>query len=558
MLAAGNASADPREGDVRLRDGDGPHHGRVEIYATPTHETTPRWGVVCDDSWDDLDARVVCRQLGYPDADSAIVRFQPPNSSLSMILDEVDCDGTESNLLQCPRRWQYEVGDHNCNIYEESAAVRCTAPTNNPSTDDPAVLLGRSSLRIAEGGSGSSYGVVLGKAPSGDVTVTIGGIAGSDLTVTPSTLSFTRATWSDVRTVTVTAGEDADRTDDLVTLSHTAAGSDYGSAPVAQLTVNVDDDEKPTVVVVPTELSIWEGDAAGETYEVVLGAAPDATVTVTVGGTSGTDLTASPSSLTFTTQNWAMPRTVTVTAADDSDSSGETEVLTHRASGGVYAGLEGPSVSVQILDDDEWRVAASPQTLPLEESGSGSYMLRAEGERLDRVTVTIETPPGSGLTVSPSTVTFTSASWTSPRTIQVTAGADADWEDDSWTITHAVDGTPRRRLDEVTVQVRDAGPPVMWIDGGFSRRITEGRSDSIGMRPARDPLVPVTVTVTAPASLRVSPASLTFNSSNHRRMQQVQGRGAARRRQLGRMAPRQLSGVRGRTFRPGAQHAHCW
>ena len=52
-------SADCSNGDVRVIGGTNPLEGRVEICQSN------EYGTVCDDFWDELEARVVCRQLGY-------------------------------------------------------------------------------------------------------------------------------------------------------------------------------------------------------------------------------------------------------------------------------------------------------------------------------------------------------------------------------------------------------------------------------------------------------------------------------------------------------------
>ena len=77
----------------------------------------------------------------------------------------------------------------------------------------------------------------------------------------------------------------------------------------------------PGVTVSTTALTVTEEDTTGDSYTVVLDSQPTANVTVTVAGHAGTDVTPSPTSLTFTTTTWGTAQTVTVTADDDADTT---------------------------------------------------------------------------------------------------------------------------------------------------------------------------------------------------------------------------------------------
>ena len=57
LVTAGNTSCE--EGLVRVVDGFDPSNGRVEYCR---HRM---WSAVCSEGWDNNDATVVCRQLGY-------------------------------------------------------------------------------------------------------------------------------------------------------------------------------------------------------------------------------------------------------------------------------------------------------------------------------------------------------------------------------------------------------------------------------------------------------------------------------------------------------------
>ena len=102
--------------DITLRIQGSNGYGRVEILHNG------QWGTICDDLWDINDARVVCRQLGYPYAVKALQGGQVPPGTGQIWLDNVRCTGSERNLTNCHHQgW----GTHNCG-HGEDAGVECS------------------------------------------------------------------------------------------------------------------------------------------------------------------------------------------------------------------------------------------------------------------------------------------------------------------------------------------------------------------------------------------------------------------------------------------------
>ena len=118
----------------------------------------------------------------------------------------------------------------------------------------------------------------------------------------------------------------------------------------------------PGVTVSTTTLTVTEQDTTGGSYTVVLDSEPTATVTVTVAGHAGTDVTLDPTTLTFSTSNWNTAQTVTVKAADDADLVNDEVSLTHSATSmdSDYSGITIAGVTVTVNDNDTTGVITPP------------------------------------------------------------------------------------------------------------------------------------------------------------------------------------------------------
>ena len=343
----------------------------------------------------------------------------------------------------------------------EGGAVSVTVSDDDAS----GVRLSASGLIIDEGGSGT-YTVVLESSPGGgEVTVTPVS-DDPDVTVSPASLGFDADNWDTPQTVTVSAAHDADSSDKSVSVTHTVAG--YGDLTEGgAVSVTVSDDDASGVRLSASGLIIDEGGSG--TYTVVLESSPGGGEVTVTPVSDDPDVTVSPASLGFDADNWDTPQTVTVSAAQDADSSDKSVSVTHAVAG--YGDLiEGGTVSVTVSDDDASGVRLSASGLIIDEGGSGTY------------TVVLESSPGGGevtvtpvsddpdVTVSPASLGFDADNWDTPQTVTVSAAQDADSSDESATVTHAVAGygdlTEGGAVSVTVIESTTTPPPVEEVERG--------------------------------------------------------------------------------------------
>jgi GH18 family chitinase len=398
-------------------------------------------------------------------------------------------------------------------------------------TDDDVAgfSISATALTMFENAGTGTFTAQLSSQPISNVVFSVNSSNTGEATVSPSALTFTPANWSTPQTVMVTGVDDnAIRNDSAtVTVSVVDASSDnsFDPLPDQSIAITLTDNDIADVVISKTTMTL-PNEITGDTFTVVLAAQPASNVVISTVSSNTLGATVSPAILTFTPVNWNIPQTVTVSPYNNNSIPNTAAMVTisvvDASSDNAFDPVPDKTVTIVVTNDDVANISISKISSSLVEEGVP-----------DTVSVSLTAQPAtnvvfavanttSGVTTTPSTITFTSLNWNSPQVITLTALGDTNTVSESGTVRlSVVDASSDDSFDSITdktitVSVTDNDTADVVISQTaitLPNEITTGTFTVVlATQPSSNVVISTTSSNTAHAT--VSPATLTFTPAN--------------------------------------------
>ena len=244
---------------------------------------------------------------------------------------------------------------------ENGAGAVYILTLNGPTAPNISISQSDGSTTITEDGATDTIDYILDTEPTSNVQIILEANPQLDYgsgVFADHLVTFTPTNWDTPQSVTVTAADDnLIEGNHISEVSHdvSSTDTDYGSLAIADIPVQITDNDVAEVSISPEAITVLEDNGVNN-FDVVLEAQPDSDVVIEITSLNTDEATVSPDSLTFTDTDWDTPQTVTVTGVDDIIESTDTVQISisvdDSASDDNFDGLTG-QVEVTLTDNDQ-------------------------------------------------------------------------------------------------------------------------------------------------------------------------------------------------------------
>lgn len=411
--------------------------------------------------------------------------------------------------------------------------------TNSDNDTAGFVVASTSDLATTEAGGTAAFTVALNSQPTADVTIALSSSDTGEGTVSPASLTFTKANWNAPQTVTVT-GVDDEITDgnasySIDTAAAVSTDAHYKGLNAMNVWLTNNDNDVAGITVDRTSGLVTTETGRTAAFTVKLNSRPTADVTIGLSTSDTTEGTVAPANLTFTSANWNTPQTVTITGVDDEIADGSVlyTIITAPAvsADANYNGVNALNVSVANSDDDTAGITVTPTSslATTEAGGTATFAVQLNSQPMANVTIVLSSSDTTEGMVASGRVTFTAADWNTSQTVTVTGVDDMTEDGDiSYTIVTAAVSTDATYngmgVSDVSVMNEDDDTQALVVSSTVVA-VREGSTSQFTVCLNAEPTANVTVTIArqngGDSDLAADPASLKFTSSNWNKPQTV-------------------------------------
>lgn len=465
-----------------------------------------------------------------------------PITSVKIVIDnsiEYSAVNTGTNFSTWSYNWNLitEAGtiSHSVKTIAYTANFQEQTPIvlNNITIDNiaPGVLISSSTYTTTEMGGSATVSVKLQKKPSNDVVISFSSSNTNEATLSKNSLTFTSLNWFTPQTFNVIGVNEYIDDDDMpytiVINPLTSSDLAYHLMDPADLNFTNIDNDTAGVIVTGANLIVTEALLTTQ-FQVRLATEPTANVTVNISSSDISEGTISTSTIIFTPLNWMNDVSLTVLGVDDVIADGDIDFYINFPSQTTidtkYNALSVASINAKCLDNENVGLNISTSS-PFTYEGATSAVLTFTlmSQPTANVTYPITTNGTSQVSLSSTSLTFTSSNWNQPKTITVSAINDFKAENDfnlnlnfGPTITSSLHYQNNARNYSLTVKDNDiVGVSVSAVSGNINENgETAYFNMSLLSQPNQDVTISLITSNTSEATLSVSSYTFTANNWN--------------------------------------------
>lgn len=384
-------------------------------------------------------------------------------------------------------------------------------------------------IELIEGAEGAKSTFKLNAKPKSNVIVTIKSDHDDRLSISSSSLTFKQSNWNTDQTVTFTAIDDHIANSDLdfsITINASSADSRFNDIENT-VQVKIKDNDEVGIVYDDSSITLNEGQSVIRTFK--LKSQPLANVILNISSDHDDKLTISSKQLIFTSSNWNINQSVTFTSIDDNIASGDLSFnikIKSSSTDVLYNNISENTIPITIKDNDLAGIIYDSTSVTLNEGQSTTRTFRLKSQPTSNVTLNIDSNNSSRLSISKSSLTFTSSNWNIDQSVTFTS-IDNSIADGDVTVSVTIKSTSSdinyNNLSSgfaITIKDNDASgiiadtTPVTITEGQYITRTFKLKS-----QPTSD--VTLNISSNNNSRLSITPQSLTFAPSNWNTTQSV-------------------------------------